>query len=265
MNAQVTIETINPKTALELTKNKLPEQRPLRPGNVSQLMSEMNRGAFRLSCDAICLLKGRLANGQHRLEAVVKSGKSAPFIVLRTNDEEIYKITDAGRPRTIGDGLVGTNYASLVSSTARLVLAYDFGLINHSGYNMNTKEKPITRSVIFEYIETHREKLKEQSRLVFGLYSKTKIVGTTITVAFLHIASRTNEEKAKAFITNVYLGEMIDASKDFRDRMIKQSNTRSRLRQAHVFGLLIKAWNSYENGTRPGTLVFKDTEEFPEI
>lgn len=265
MNAQVTIETINPKMAVELTKNKLPEQRNLRPGNVSQLASEMNRGAFRLSCDAICLVKGRLANGQHRLEAVIRSGKSAPFIILRTNDEEIYKITDAGRPRSVGDGLVGTSHASLIASAARLVLAYDFGIIGHSGYNMNTKEKSITRSGIFDYIQQNREKLAEQSKFVFSLYLKTGVVGTTITTAFLHIASRLDEEKARAFIANVYLGESIDASKDFRDRMIKHSNTRSRLRQAHVFGLLIKAWNSYKNGTRPGLLQFKDTEEFPEI
>src|ERR1017187_1807933 len=103
MNAKLTIEKVTPKRATELLSNLFEGQRNQRDGYIDSLALEMKEGRWRLSCDAILLVKGRLANGQHRLCAVIKSNVSCPFIVMETNDDELYKVIDAGQKRTIGD------------------------------------------------------------------------------------------------------------------------------------------------------------------
>lgn len=265
MNAQVTVETINPKTAAEWLENKWDEQRPIMPNHVLRLASEIKSGKFRLTSDAVVLLKGRLANGQHRLSAIVQAGKSAQFIVMRSNDDELYKVIDCGMKRTVADVLGLMPYSKAIASAARLVLTYDRSLLGRSGENFNGEKNQVTRSQILEYIYANQAKLTEESAFTYHHYPKSRILGTTVATAFLHIASRKFPEQAKAFIEHVYTGEAADASIDFRDRMIRQMGTKSRLRQAYVFALLIKAWKSYKNGTRPGTLKMAEGEEFPEI
>lgn len=265
MNAQVTVETINPKTASEWLENKWEEQRPIRANHVTRLAAEIKNSNFRLTSDAIVLVKGRLANGQHRLSAVVESGKNAPFIVMRSNDEELYKIIDCGIGRSLADAIYGSQYAKCIAAATRLVLVYDSGLITSTSSNAVGSKKTLTRGSVLDYIEKHKDALAEQSSFIYSLYSQSRITATSISTAFLHIASRKTPEKAREFITNVYTGEAIDSSKDFRDRMIKQMGSKGRFRQEYVFALLIKAWKSFKNGTRPGTLKIADGEVFPQI
>lgn len=264
MNAQVTVETINPKTAREWLLNKIEEQRPIRENHVHRLAAEIKTGNFRLTSDAIVLLKGRLANGQHRLSGVVMADKSAQFIVMRTTDEELYKVIDSGQNRTVADVLGPIIYAKSLAAATRTIVIYDQHGLTVAGENISNG-RVITRSSILDYIARHQVELTEQAAYVHKLYGETRIVSCTIATAFLHIASREKPVKAREFITHVYDGSVIDASKDFRDRMIKEMGSKHRLRQSYVMALLIKAWRSYLNGTRPGSLKMSEGEIYPEI
>lgn len=265
MNAQVTVETINPKTAREWLENKLEEQRPIRETHVARLAAEIKNGKFRLTSDAIVLIKGRLGNGQHRLSAVVNSEKSAQFIVMRTSDDELYKVIDSGQTRTVADVLF-MPYAKAIGAVTRTILGYDRHALSSSGDGANVANGSIiTRSNILDYIANHQEELQEQIAYIYKLYGETRIFRITVAAAFLHIASRKHPQKAREFITQVYDGSANNASKDFRDRMIKLMGAKFRPRQNYIFGLLIKCWRSYLNGTRPVSLKMAEGEVFPEI
>lgn len=265
MNAQVTVETINPTTAKQWLANRWGEQRPLRDHRVTQFATEIKNGKFKLTSDAVVLVKGKLANGQHRLSGVVEAQKSAPFIVMRSNDEELYKVIDCGMMRTLSDVIGNVPYSKSIVAAARLVIVYDLKLLSISGYSMDTKTNPVTRTAILEYVEKYNKELSDQASFIAGLYNKSRVIGAAVATAFLHIASRQHPQLAKEFIDHVYSGDFTDASLDFRNRMMGQMRTRARLRQAHVFALLIKAWKSFKNGTRPGALRMHKEEQFPEI
>lgn len=242
----------------------------MRERQVARFAAEIRNGTFRLSSDAILLVKGRLANGQHRLAAVVEANKSAQFIVMRTNDEQLYKVIDSGASRTIADVLGRADYSVSVASSTRLICLYDLDLLFPSGtykpiLGGNSGRKPITRSIQVEYAQKHYPELAEQCALIHSLYLKTRICPISIAVSLLHIASRQYPKEAKQFIQNVFTGESADAAKDFRDRMIRQMGSRVRQRQEYVFALLIKCWRSFLKGTRPGSLKIAEGEEFPEI
>jgi hypothetical protein len=101
MKAQVDIVQITPKKAAEYLENLLDGQRSVRQQRVKSLTDDMRNGRFRLTCDAIVLVNGKLANGQHRMWAVVESDTPQPFILMRTDDEELYKVIDCGATRSV--------------------------------------------------------------------------------------------------------------------------------------------------------------------
>ena len=103
LSAQV--EYISPKKAqLYLQYNGV--NRPIRNGKVSVMVSDIKNGAWELNGEPICFTEnGKLSDGQHRLSAIVLSGKTVPVLVVRgiKNDVTVY---DRGTNRTEADSLI---------------------------------------------------------------------------------------------------------------------------------------------------------------
>ena len=78
------IEKITPAIAKSmLTKNTCNFRRPDQ-ARVTRYSDEQSRGKWKLTGDAIVFANtGELLNGQHRLLAVIKSGVTCEFVVLR--------------------------------------------------------------------------------------------------------------------------------------------------------------------------------------
>jgi hypothetical protein len=96
------VEIVSPLMAENWLSNLHDGQRPVARRHVERLAADMTEGRFALSPDAICITEnGRLANGQHRLRAVVKSGVSVPMVIARGWPEDVYSIMDAGLRRAL--------------------------------------------------------------------------------------------------------------------------------------------------------------------
>lgn len=101
----VSIELITPLSAkLFLMHNTA--NRSLRSLAVSEYTSEMKSGAWMLGCDAIGFdTDGVLINGQHRLNAVIKSGVACEFIVARNLPTKTKDALDIGKRRMLHERL----------------------------------------------------------------------------------------------------------------------------------------------------------------
>jgi hypothetical protein len=130
IKATTEIMQVTPEMAENWLRNKLEIQRNIRTAHVERLASDMRAGRFALSPDAILLVNGKLANGQHRLTAVMQQDKPQPFIVMQSNDNGLYKVIDAGLRRTVADGLVGNQWAQRIPAIARWVQTYQLGALN---------------------------------------------------------------------------------------------------------------------------------------
>ena len=99
------VETITPEIAKKyLEKNS--NNRPLRKTHVEALARDMKRGVFFLSHQGIAFdVNGQLADGQHRLVAIVDSGCPVQMLVTRNVPEDTYKVVDVGAKRSIADAL----------------------------------------------------------------------------------------------------------------------------------------------------------------
>jgi hypothetical protein len=267
MKATVEIIKVTPDIATEWLAEKWGEQRTIRKGHIERLAADMIAGRFHLGPDAILRVKGKLANGQHRLSAVIESGKTQSFIVLESNDDELYKIVDAGLKRTVSDGLFGMLYAKVVPSIVQWVLAYDTGAIKISSRTgSDNPKRVVTQCELIDYCQSNQEILTEAAGFVTKLYQETKLMPQSIGGALYVIASKVDKvEQAKRFLQAVYMEGGNNAAGDFRNKLIANKGSNAKLTVGYLFGIMLKAFKSYCQGSRPGVLKWQKGEAFTTI
>lgn len=277
IKATAQVMTISPKVAAEWLNNRWGEQRKVRKSTVNRIAHDMETGAFRLGSDAILRVKGKLANGQHRLEAVVQSGKSAPFLVMDSNDEELYKVIDIGLRRTVADSLIGVKEATNIAAIARWVLGYETHNIYASdnvpadailkgGYGKNGNTQVFSHAEIVDYCQANTEMLVEAACFVHSLYDKTRILRVTIGGALYVLAKKGKHfQKMQDFLHAVYEDGGKDAAGELRNRLIANKGSRSKFTGGYIFAIAIKAFRAYVNGIKPTVLRWNRDEGFPEM
>lgn len=273
MKANITAEilTITPELASEWLADRWGEQRQVRTRHVQRMVADMHAGNWRVSPDAVLRVKGKLANGQHRLEAVCQSGQAQQFLVMHSNDEELYKVIDAGLRRTASDGLVGMPYAQRVTSIARWVIAYEqekiMGSANSGAANFNKASCGfITQSQMIDYCLGCQDILTEAAHFVVGIYEETKLLTISVGGALYVIGNNHGKpEETRAFLREVYNGGPASAAADLRNRLIANRGAKAKLNQGYVFALCLKALKAYLEGRRVACLRFAKDETFPSL
>lgn len=266
MNAQVTLEKITPEDADSMLQDRFPGQRAVRAKHVERLASDMKSGRFHTGPDAIVLIKGKLANGQHRLEAVKQSGKTQLFIVLRSEDNTLYYVMDTGIKRTVGDSL-GVGFSKAIPAIARWVICHDNGhvFIGRSGGSVS---KSTTHAEIVEWCENNIEQLTDSAKYSAAIYIKSRIMPQSIAGALHFLASRAGKKtEAEAFLNEVYTGDGSEgkASNDLRNRLVINQTTKAKLSAGYLLMLCMKAFGFWTKGRRPGVLKVLDGEGIPSI
>jgi hypothetical protein len=273
MNATIAIETVTPTQAAKWLENRFEGQRHVRQPHVQRLASMIQKGDWRLTSDALTLIKGKLGNGQHRCEAIVLAGVPCEALVLRTTDEKLFDVLDSGITRSVSDVLAqhGTSFSSTISTAARTVIAYNRGLITSMkiGGPRNRPNSPIqdtiTRQDVIEYCDINQEKLIAHARLAHKLYAEAGILTPSMAVAFLQIASPKGVQKAQDFIRTVFTGDSKNAAFDVREYLIRNKLGKRKFQSAYIFGLLIKAFRAYLKDERPQRYKIQTNEDFPTI
>ncbi len=140
---------ITPKVAGAILGNRNMQNRSIERRRVQRYISDIVTGQWKVTGDTIKFNRqGSLIDGQHRLQAVMESGKDANFTVAFGVDDDAVIAIDEGKPRTNLDvariiGMEG------VSKYAMSIAAYT---LEHAG----VKHKR-TRSDIIEFFQRHEE------------------------------------------------------------------------------------------------------------
>lgn len=132
-NMNVNIENITPQLAkLWLEKNT--SNRPISENTVTFYANEMSRGRWHETNQGIGFFKdGTLADGQHRLNAVIVSGMTVKMQVTRGMDQGAMTGIDGGKKRTAADHLhihYGISNANAFAACARQIVSTFFGYQN---------------------------------------------------------------------------------------------------------------------------------------
>ena len=95
MQITATIENVTPKLAETLLGSNFDRQRHKASAHIDSLVGEMERGTWSATANPIQIADtGKIINGQHRLNAVVRYGKPVKMLFLRGQPESDFKHID---------------------------------------------------------------------------------------------------------------------------------------------------------------------------
>lgn len=255
------IENITPKVAAEyLRTNNM--NRPLQVGAVETYAKAMQRNEWMLNGEAIQFdTEGNLVNGQHRLNAVVLSGRSVPFLVVRGVEKECFKTFDGGKKRTASDvlSIKGEQNTANLASGARAYIIYVDGPSRNS--------RAISASLIEKVVSEHPDLRHWTRRYASGSKSALRRMTSSL-IGFLTIASeRHGIEKIDLFVDKLESGANLaedDPAFVLRERLLNQTGSK-RLSKQTADAYIVKAINAYLTKKPIKILRYTEDEGFPSI
>ncbi|MEO1036983.1 MAG: ParB N-terminal domain-containing protein [Pseudomonadota bacterium] len=123
-NGNARIIEITPKMAMRYLETNNHNRR-LSEQSVRELTAAIKNDEWQLNGEAIKIDgEGNLLDGQHRLHAIAKSGRSVKTYVISNLDSESFKTIDTGKRRNNADALslLGYRDPTMLAAAARLVV-----------------------------------------------------------------------------------------------------------------------------------------------
>jgi hypothetical protein len=238
---------IDPETAAEILATRNQGNRPSKPNKVQQFARDMAAEQWGLTGDTIKFgTDGRLLDGQNRLSAAVRSGKSFTSHVVFGIDPELFGRMDIGKPRNAADILhiAGFKYASTLAAAIRWS-----HLLDTDPYNRETMQPDLVLKLArneYADIEPFLKDGRDINRQ-FG-HPAGQIA------ALVHHFAKKDPTKAKDFVRAWLKGDR-NGRYQIIDTMQAQlhsqkANNNGRIHEFTRAGIIIKAWNIFRAGQK---------------
>lgn len=237
------VESIGPSLATQyLERNRF--NRPLSRAVVLNYVDALRAGEWLLNGEAIKFdTNGLLVDGQHRLDAIVRSGVAAQLVVIRDLDPEVFKTLDTGKNRSAGDVLAikGVKNPNAVGVALRL-------LHRTQQHDFKSKRR-VTNTQLEEICRTHPRILELMDEADHAPYSNPYVPPGQRMFAF-YMAVSIDERKARAFFRA--LGGRPDTADVAQPHAIKLREWLTKVSDEYVqpstkvkLAWLIETWNAW--------------------
>jgi len=258
------IERVTPQIAAEWLARPWARQRTVSAQVVAKYARAMAEGRWQEpSLDPIGFTTdGKLANGQHRLHAIIKSAWEGDMLIAYDVPEDNFLIHDTGRHRLAAQ-FVHLPNAKVIAQMARLVLWYD----QRHPASLRGGGTVFDNDEVLAYIDDHADALvasardADHVRKALGL--PNGIHGTV-----LYIARRAGADPDRiaewldGLATGAGLGRS-DPRLTLRNRVIKDLVTRRD--QVALWYLVVRAFNAFMEGRPAGHLAYDPADPIPVI
>lgn len=222
--------------------------------NAHNLASDIANGRWLFNGSPIVVtMNGRLGDGQHRCDAVIKTGISIPVVIQFGVPEDAITTIDIGRPKSAGDFLTmaGHKYTNHMAATARLVLLYrKNGSLIDAGARGDRQCYVPTKTETVDAVDH----LPGLAASVEFCANSPSVLGGKSVLMFAHymISKRAGRDSASEFMGKVLSGENMSADHPImrlRSKLMNgrgSSSTERNLRGEAIF----RAWNLLQAGVR---------------
>lgn len=158
---------ITPEMAKNILKRNYKKNRKLNKTRIAKYARDMEKGQWNSSpLEPIGFdEEGRLIQGQHRMMAVIKSGKTVLFYVMNDVPNKDYRVLDSGKARTAGDVLKIPNAAKLATLAGNIIC------VEHGNstlkecilrrFNYRGQEINPSKGECIKYVEEHTQRLQK--------------------------------------------------------------------------------------------------------
>ena len=214
-NITVQLVYFSPEVAQSFLVNRMVEkQRTLKNSHLESLIDDARRGRFKLNGQTIILdSAGKLMDGQHRLEAVLRSGVGFWSVVVRGINPDYFCTIDSVAKRSAGDTLKSLGHTNTTSLGAAVTLLW-----RYEGGHLH-QNQVISQAMVEEVIQRH----PELSASINSTQRLRKISPSRAVPGFCHyVFSRINPQLADSFFEKLLTGENLakgDPALALRDKI----------------------------------------------
>ena len=259
------VETIiTPESAARLLhKNK--HNRPLSIAHVKLLADEMSSGRWRLNGDTIRMNGELLIDGQHRLYACVKSNTPFRTLVVEGLSSDVFDTIDTGKNRSAADTLAlrGEKNTKCLAASIIFVDQYFRG-------NLKSRNK-YSSSKIEELLNNSYPDIRSSVSFA-NRFNLRRMVPKSLFAGLHYLFSKSDENLADWFMECFLKGQGVtddDPVYILRERMLRNTLSKSKLKNEYIAAIFIKAWNATKSGKKIRALSWieegKTPEQFPVI
>lgn len=243
MAIEITTEQITPQLA-ERYLAKAGKNRPVSRHVVAAYANDMSEGLWKTTGQGIQFNnRGELIDGQHRLAAVIKSGKTVEMVVIRGLQPDAMTAIDIGRKRQASNILAidGWQNTAVAASIARMCLLYD--LKNFSSAQINA----LSTEQVYSYAARNREKIERASSRAREMRKKIHAPQSVTGTAY-KLFSDIDAEACERFfyaLTEAQTNGPGDPRLALMRRLSSIHVDRTRANQYMLLDLFIRAWNAW--------------------
>lgn len=271
---KVTEETVTADRAKTMLLN-IKNDRPLSEYTVLNYAETMRQGDWKFNGDPIRFnADGKLIDGQHRLHAIVKSGKPQHMLIISGLNSDVFDTIDVGKRRSPADllGIVGYKNTNALAATIRALIIYESGVYWASEAAKTLDYNPSGLQVV-EYAREHPEVAERVKQAQNQFAYATRIVSPSALNLAFTLAWRMNQGKAESFMAGIAGMEPTErndarwVAREYLSRRKAEAAT-TRITPLQVQAVMVKAANLYFAGihTTVNLLKFQPkTQWFPKF
>ncbi len=245
---------ITPAIAAEMLANNIDINRSIRSGHLQKLCSDMtndlwdanNGETIKFMDDKKGDFKyGTLVDGQHRLTAIIQTGKTYKLPVLTGVSADAFATIDSGSCRTFADLIAQKGYTSKNSLAAGISTLEQF-------YIGNFKKKQLSHRQLLKRFEEH----KSMADFVSDANRLRKTFKPSEAVFLSYTFNSIAPKKGAEFIQRLATGGAQEGTPihELREKLISLRIRRptgpTYLPKDYVIGSVFKAWNMTERKSK---------------
>lgn len=262
----MTIEDIDPNIASDLLEN-VGDNRKVSEVVVRRYSRQMKDGEWHLTGEPIIIdQQGRLADGQHRLWAVIESGATIKMSVVRGIEPKMFNYMNTGKSRSLSDILTINGYSNAAQTgvTANAIMRY----LKHGDFHYFDSKSAPTPYQVVQFLDDNPgivEDVRTASRIHKRLLIKG--FGVSVIAPLYHVLRNVDEEDCAAFFDQLVQGlftETGDPVYVLRERLMKNAGALRPMIRNEVCAITIKAWNAWRKGEKIKILHYKGGGSKPE-
>lgn len=247
-NATISHEYMTRSKALQLINRNFGNQRKVNNGWVKVLASDMENGNWdENAVNPIKITKdGVLIDGQHRLLAMLESGKCLWFWVARGCDESEFMHTDEAQPRRVNQFVDG-KFANERCSIARIAIWLSRG--RNFKNSLIGGASGISRHDVITEVESKNDYYLKVVQLASRMRGSTRVAGVSPYAVFVHVVHEVGDpSQIDSFVDDfsrmVPENKTVQVAKNSIQTKALRENVRS-FDKVWLVGLLLSAYESY--------------------
>ena len=242
------------------------DNRPLKMAQVEFYAQQMRDGKWKFTGEPISYSNKRLVNGQHRLQAIIASDTTQPFLVIEGLEDDVFDVMDTGKNRSASDVLANYGLKSYTALAAISSFVIRFQKNNSLSGAGTSGRKRITNQEVLKFALANHEALKESVRI--GYHYDASVLSRSVIGGLHFIFAQKNKKQADEFFTKLRTG--CDPKTDnqihtLRNTFYQNAMSNKKYTANTKVILTIKAWNAFRDKQEVRRYSIGPKESMPEV